>query len=908
MAESPTLYLIDGSGFIFRAFHALPPMNRGDGVPVHAVYGFCTMLHKLQTDKQTTHAAVVFDAGRKTFRNKLYPQYKANRPKPPPELVQQFPLVREAARAFGFPAIESEGFEADDLIAAYTAAARAQGWQVEIVSSDKDLMQLVGDGVVLFDPLKNKTLGMDAVIEKFGVPPAQVVDVQALAGDSSDNIPGAHGIGIKIAAQLITQYGSLENLLARAGELPQPKRRETLQQCAEQIHLSKKLVSLDATAPLPQPLESLRVAGDVAATLTPFLQAQGFKTLLARLGGDAAPATVVEGLHYTLIQDLATLQHWVDEAVAQGFVAVDTETTSLQVWRAELVGVSLALQPGKACYIPVGHINPDADNGALWLAASGAVPLQLPLAEVIRCLKPLLENPAVLKIGHNMKYDWQVFAHYGIDTAPVDDTMLLSFCLDAGRHGHGLDELAQLHCKHTMISYDDVTGKGSGRISFAAVPLQKACAYAAEDADYTLRLHQVLKPLVMQEKLLALYEGFERPMVRVVAHMERSGMKVDGNLLRGLGRGFTARLAMLEKEIIKEAGVSFNLASPKQMGEVLFDKLGYKGGKKGKKGAYSTSSAVLENFAEQGSSLAEKILQWRALAKLKSTYTDALPQQMNPATGRIHTAFSLVGAATGRLSSTDPNLQNIPIRTADGRSIRRAFVAETGNLLLSVDYSQIELRLVAEMAGITAMKQAFRAGLDIHAATAAQVFGLEVAAVTPEQRRQAKAINFGIIYGISGFGLARQLGCTPVEAAQFIETYLNQFAELRQFMERCKEEARAKGYVTTLFGRRCHIRSIHDKNSNLRHFAERQAINAPIQGSAADMMKLAMARMDNALTAAKLNARLVLQVHDELIFEVPLAEKDHAAATIRTVMEGVASLSIPLVAEAGFGENWAEAH
>lgn len=927
----PTLYLIDGSGFIFRAFHALPPMTRSDGTPVNAVYGFCAMLHKLHQDMQASHAAVIFDAARRTFRNDLYPAYKANRAETPEELKPQFAIVKEAARAFGFPSIESSGFEADDLIAAYAAAARAKGWLVTVVSSDKDLMQLMKDGVSLFDPLKNKPLLAADVQEKFGVPPEQVIDVQALAGDSSDNIPGAPGIGVKTAAQLISEFGTLEALLQRAGEIKQPKRRETLQNFAEQIRLSKKLVTLDDKAPLPTPLEKLLVHEDGQTNLKTFLEAQGFRSLIARLGGAktndatsiATPATApVAQSHttpdhlinakqdYELIQDLARLDEWIAKARAQGFVAVDTETTSLQACSAGLVGVSLALSPGKACYMPLGHVDPKGvtKTGELDLLGSANTPPQIPLNAALARLKPLLEDQAVLKIGHNLKYDWQVLAQHGINTTPVDDTMLLSFCLEAGLHGHGLDELALLHFQHKMISYDEVTGKGASRIGFAAVALEQACAYAAEDADFTLRLHQLLKPRLVQEKLLAFYARIERPMVHVVALMEQTGVKIDVGVLKGLSQDFTGRLAALEETIIKEAGVPFNIASPKQMGEVLFDKLGYPGGKKSKTGAYSTSSDVLEVLAEQGYSLAEKILDWRALAKLKSTYTDSLPEQINPRTGRVHTSFSLVGAATGRLSSTEPNLQNIPIRTEDGRSIRRAFIAEEGCSLLSVDYSQIELRLVAEMAGLRAMKQAFLDGVDIHAATAAQVFGLSVAHVTPEQRRQAKAINFGIIYGISGFGLAKQIGCTPSEAGAFIRDYLDRFSELRGFMERCKEQARAKGYVTTLFGRRCHIRGIHEKNAAMRNFAERQAINAPIQGSAADIMKRAMAHMGDALRQKKLSARMVLQVHDELLFEVAHDEKEETAATVRGVMEGVAQLGVPLRADAGFGPNWAEAH
>lgn len=927
-SEKPTLYLIDGSGFIFRAFHALPMMTRADGTPVNAVMGFCNMLNRLQNEVKAVHAAVIFDAARKTFRNDIYPEYKAHRPEAPEELRPQFAIVREAARAFGFPSIESEGFEADDLIATYAKAARAQNWNVVIVSSDKDLMQLIRDGVALQDPLKNKPIGEAEVFEKFGVPPHQVIDVQALAGDSSDNIPGAPGIGVKTAAQLIQEYGNLENLLERAGEIKQNKRRETLQNFAEQIRISKKLVTLDENVPLPQPLDTLTVDANHPEKLIPFLETQGFRTLLARIGHKPAAAPVVDApptvksesptvdtslinakQDYALIQDIRHLEPWLEAAKAQGYIAVDTETDSLTPSTTTLVGVSLALAPGKACYIPLNHLDPKGGSIAGQLDLGGDNrPKQMPLRTAIEALKTILNDDTILKIGHNLKFDIQVLAQHGITINPLDDTMLMSFVLDAGAHGHGLDELAELHLQHKMISFNEVTGTGTKRISFAQVELEQACNYAAEDADFTLRLYQVLKPRLLAEKLMTVYERIEKPMVHTVAKMESTGIRIDSVFLQSLSQDFTRRLDVLSEAITKEAGVSFNIASPKQLGEVLFDKLGLPGGKKSKLGAYSTSSDVLEPLAEQGHTIVEKILDWRGLAKLKSTYSDSLPQQVSPRTGRVHTSFNLVGAATGRLSSTDPNLQNIPIRTEDGKSIRRAFIADKGCVLLSVDYSQIELRLVAEIANIKAMKQAFLDGLDIHAATAAQVFGLNVEHVTPEQRRQAKAINFGIIYGISGFGLAKQIGCTASEANAFIKDYLNRFSELRVFMETCKQEARDKGYVTTLFGRRCHIRGINEKNGPMRNFAERQAINAPIQGTAADIMKKAMTRMHAALNERKLSARMMLQVHDELLFEVEVGQKDETAEVVRNIMEGAATLSIPLVAEAGFGDNWAVAH
>ncbi len=922
---SPKLYLIDGSGFIFRAYHALPPLTRGDGTPIGAVLGFCNMLYRLHGELKATHAAVIFDAARKTFRNDIYPEYKAHRPDPPEDLRPQFAIVKEAARAFGFPSIESQGYEADDLIATYAREARALGWDVVVVSSDKDLMQLIKEGVRLHDPLKNKPIGPEEVMEKFGVAPEQVIDVQALCGDATDNVPGAPGIGVKTAAQLITEYGSLEKLLSEAGGIKQPKRRETLTNFAEQIRISKKLVTLDENVPLDVPVQQLLVDDHDKGRLRGFLEQQGFRTLLARLGAPAAavapelppateaikPTAALEQVKadYELVQNISQLKKWVADIRAAGFVAVDTETDSLLASTATLVGVSLALAPGRACYIPLNHLDARhaAKAGELNLGDETR-PQQIPLNQAIDLLKPVLEDPTILKIGHNLKYDMQVLGQHGITIAPLDDTMLLSFVLEAGLHGHGLDELAELHFGHHMISYDAVTGTGQKRISFAHVPLKEACDYAAEDADFTLRLHQLLKPRVVAERLLTLYERIERPIVPTVARMEEVGVRIDVNVLRELSQDFAARLASLETIIYKESGVTFNIASPKQMGEVLFEKLGLPGGKKGKTGAYSTSSDVLEPLAEAGHAVVERILDWRGLAKLKSTYTDSLPEQISPRTGRVHTSFSLVGAATGRLSSTDPNLQNIPIRTADGRAIRRAFVAEDWHTLLSADYSQIELRLAAEMAGIKALKQAFVDGLDIHAATAASVFGIPLEHVTSEQRRQAKAINFGIIYGISGFGLAKQIGCTVAEANVFIREYLNRFSELRDFMENCKQQAREKGYVETMFGRRCYIRSINDKMPARRNGAERQAINAPLQGTAADIMKRAMIRMPEALKEAGLKARMILQVHDELLFEVPVAEKEATAALVKNVMEGAADLSVPLKVEAGFAQNWAEAH
>ena len=926
-----TLYLVDGSGFIFRAFHALPPLTRGDGTPVGAVLGFTNMLMKLLADQRAEAVAVVFDTRRETnFRTALYPAYKANREAPPPDLVPQFALVREATRAFGVPALEMEGFEADDIIAAYARLAREAGRPVTIVSSDKDLMQLVGPGVAMLDPLKNRAIGPAEVVEKFGVPPEKVVDVQALAGDSTDNIPGVPGIGVKTAAQLIIEYGDLDTLLARAGEIKQPKRRESLLAFADQARLSRTLVKLADDAPVPVPLAEVKAHRPDPEVLFPFLRLQGFKSIVARIENEflharhsmvvpaapaadaalpAAPAAAPApaAVSYELVRTLAALEGWMAAAIAAGVVAVDTETTSLTPSTTGLVGVSLAMAPGRACYIPLGHVDPD--GGAVGdLFAVPSRPEQLDRDLALAALKPLLADPSVLKVGHNLKFDMQVFGQFGLEVAPWDDTMLISYVLDGGVHGHGMDELAERHLGHSTIKYAEVTGTGKNQVTFDRVPLDRACAYAAEDADITLRLWRFLKPRLVAERMVAVYESLERPLPPVIAAMERTGVCLDRGVLAALSRDFGRRLGALETEIHRLAGHPFNVGSPKQLGEVLYGEMGLAGGKKGKTGAFSTDSATLEPLAEQGVEIAERVLDWRQLAKLKSTYTDALQEQIEPRTGRVHTSFALAITSTGRLSSSDPNLQNIPIRTEEGRKIRTAFVAPPGHRLLSADYSQIELRLVAEIAGIKALKDAFRDGVDIHALTASQVFGVPLAAMTSELRRKAKAINFGIIYGISGFGLGRQLGISTGEAAAFIRDYLDRFHELRDWMEVTRAFCRDHGYVTTLFGRKCHVPGIADKNPARRAFAERQAINAPIQGTAADIMKRAMIRLPGALTAAGLSARLLLQVHDELLLEVPEAEIDATSALVRHVMEGAASLGVPLVAEAGVALNWAEAH
>jgi DNA polymerase-1 len=936
------VFLIDGSGYIFRAFHALPPLTRADGTPVNAVLGFTNMLLKLVSDTDAEYIAVLFDAARKNYRNDIYPEYKAHRPPPPPELVPQFALIREATKACNVPQLEMEGFEADDLIATYAKQAVEAGAEVTIVSSDKDLMQLIGPHVRMLDPIKNRPIGPAEVEEKFGVGPEKVVDVQSLAGDSTDNVPGVPGIGVKTAAELIKSYGSLDELLARAAEIKQPKRREALMQNAELARISRDLVRLKHDVPVKEPFTAFARREPDPDLLIPFLEHNQFRSVLARVQGQfakksAGEAAAADGggkghaaakqaaasakpageAAYELVTTEADLARWIAAAHEKGWVAFDTETTSIDPMRASLVGFSLALEPGRACYVPVGHRG-GPPQGQLDLGGDGQrggdglLPGQIPLAKAIELLRPLLEDPTVLKIGQNIKYDMLIMAAFGISVAPYDDTMLISYVLEGGQHGHGMDELSELHLGHRTIHYEDVAGTGKAQVTFDRVPLDKALAYAAEDADVTLRLHQVLKPQMLAERLDTVYETIERPLVPVVGAMERNGVRLDRKVLQDLSADFAGRLVDLERQIHKLAGHEFNIGSPKQLGEVLFDKMGLGGGKRGKTGAYATGADVLEELAAQGHDLPARVLDWRQLAKLKSTYTDALQEQINPKTGRVHTSFALAATSTGRLSSTDPNLQNIPVRTEEGRKIRRAFVAEKGSVLLSVDYSQIELRLAAHIADVPQLKEAFRQGADIHAMTASQVFGIPAEGMDPMVRRRAKAINFGIIYGISAFGLAAQLGIPQGDARAYIEAYFKRYPEILDYMERTKKLAREKGYVVTLFGRRCHVPGIADKNPARRSFMERAAINAPLQGTAADIIKRAMIRVPPALAKARLQARMLLQVHDELLFEVPEAEAKEAAALVKQVMEGACApaleLDVPLVADTGIGDNWADAH
>ena len=910
------VFLVDGSGYIFRAFYGLPPMTNPDGVPVNAVFGFSKMLAKLLSDAGTSRFAVIFDTARVSFRNEIFPDYKANRSEPPEELVPQFALIREATRAFNVPCIELPGFEADDLIATFARMAREEGHEVVIVSSDKDLMQLVGDRVSMLDPAKNLRIGREEVIERFGVGPESVIDVQALAGDSTDNVPGVPGIGVKTAAELIRSYGDLDTLLDRAGEIKQPKRRQNLIEHAGMARISRDLVTLRIDAPVEQTVDELIAAPPDSATLAEFLRTHGFKSMLAQIGDvagggesgateEAAPGPVERD--YSLVTDRAALDRWIADATHAGAVAVDTETTSLDSMRAELVGVSLSIEPGRACYVPLAHVAPGGGTADL-IDGAPEPPGQIPLDEAVAALKPLLEHPGVLKIGHNIKYDMEVLARYGIEVAPVDDTMLLSYVLEAGMHGHGLDELCKLHFEHVNIKFSDVAGSGRNAVSFAEVSLDAARDYAAEDADMTLRLHRLLKPRLVADRMTTVYETLERPLVGVLAGMERAGIRVDVSVLHALSRDFERRGAALSEEIYREAGHDFNIGSPKQLGSVLFEEMGLEGGRKTRQGAYATGADILETLAAQGHALPRLVLDWRQLAKLRSTYTEALAEAVNPATGRVHTSFGQAIASTGRLSSNDPNLQNIPVRTGDGRRIREAFVAEDGWTLLSADYSQIELRLLAHVADIEALKSAFHEGADIHARTAGEVFGLPTEGMDPAMRNRAKAINFGIIYGISPFGLARQLGIPQSEARAYIEAYFEHYPGIRDYMETTKAFARANGYVTTAFGRRCHTPGIADKNPARRNFSERAAINAPLQGAAADIIKRAMIRLPGAVADAGLGARMLLQVHDELLFEVPDGELADTAAVVARVMEGAAHLSVPLTVETGSGRSWAEAH
>jgi DNA polymerase I len=1005
-AKGDHVFLVDGSSYIFRAYHALPPLNRkSDGLQVNAVLGFCNMLWKLlremPPDNQPTHLAIIFDKSEITFRNKLYPDYKAHRAPAPDDLIPQFALIREAVRAFDLPCLEQVGFEADDLIATYVREACERGATATIVSSDKDLMQLVTDCVTMYDTMKDRRIGIPEVIEKFGVPPEKVVDVQALAGDSTDNVPGVPGIGVKTAAQLIVEYGDLEALLQRAGEIKQPKRREALLENAEKARISRQLVLLDDKVELDVPLDELAVHEPDARKLIAFLKAMEFSTLTRRVAdysqidpsdiepdigvksaasvfgslplaqkvdesgnvpktegasgdlfaaagvpnppspasgrvsvavpthgraerstvvltpqalaaarAEAARKTKIDRSKYQTIRNLDQLKAWTSRVHDVGHFALEAKADSIDPMQAEMCGIALALAPNDACYVPLSHKQTGGDGAGLF--AAGIAPDQIKTEEAIEVLRPLLESPGILKIGFNIKFNAVIFAQHGVTLRNHDDAQLMSYALDAGRNAHGLDGLAERWLGHANMTHLEVTGSGKGKLSFDQVAIEKATAYSAEDADVILRLWRVLKPRLVAERMNSVYETLERPLISVLARMERRGISIDRQVLSRLSGEFAQTAARVEAEIQEIAGEPVNVGSPKQIGDIIFGKMAIPGGSKTKTGAWSTSAQILDELAEQGHEFPRKILEWRQVSKLKSTYTDALPTYVHPQTHRVHTTYALAATTTGRLSSNEPNLQNIPIRTEDGRKIRRAFIASPGHKLVSADYSQIELRLLAEIADIPVLKQAFRDGLDIHAMTASEMFGVPVKDMPAEVRRRAKAINFGIIYGISAFGLANQLGIAREEASAYIKRYFERFPGIRAYMDETRDFCRMHGYVQTLFGRKCYYPEIKASNASVRSFNERAAINARLQGTAADIIRRAMIRMEDALAEKKLSAQMLLQVHDELVFEVP---DDEVAATLPVVQHTMQDapfpavlLSVPLHVDARAADNWDEAH
>lgn len=986
MKKGDHLFLVDGSGYIFRAYHALPPLNRkSDGLPTNAVLGFCNMVWKLMQDARNTnvgitptHFAVIFDYSSKTFRNELYAEYKANRSAPPEDLIPQFGLIREATRAFDLPCIEMEGFEADDLIATYCRLACEAGGDTTIISSDKDLMQLVGPTVSMYDPMKDRQIGIPEVIEKWGVPPEKMIDLQSLTGDSVDNVPGVPGIGPKTAAQLLEQFGDLDTLLARAGEIKQEKRRQAIIDNADKARISRDLVTLKNDVPVVEALGDLVLQPPNGPRLIGFLKAMEFTTLTRRVAeatdsdvatidaaaltietGDAAhgpdvgagaPAAAraqtqpaveqsataamdssrgnvegtVSGLvatriqqaavakfdptAYVCVRDVATLQSWIAEARETGTVAFRAETTSLDPMQAELVGFSLATRPGRAAYVPLAHRTADDD-----LLGGGMAPEQISFEAARDALAPLLADPSVLKIGHNVKYDWLVLRRHGLLMQPYDDAMLLSYVLDGGTAGgHDIASLADKWLGRAMIPYKDLVGSGKKLVTFAFVEIDRATSYSAEGADVAFRLWQVLKPQLAAKRVASVYERLERPLVETLAKMEERGISVDRQMLSRLSGDFAQRAAALEDEIYQVAGERFTIGSPKQLGDILFDRMKLPGGSKTKSGQWSTTAQVLEELAAEGYELPRKIVDWRQVTKLKSTYTDALPEYVNPSTKRVHTSYALAATTTGRLSSSEPNLQNIPIRTAEGRKIRTAFIADKGNKLISADYSQIELRVLAHVADIPQLKQAFANGDDIHAATASEMFNTPVEGMPREIRNRAKAINFGIIYGISAFGLANQLSIPREEASDYIKKYFERFPGIRDYIESTKASARELGYVETIFGRRIHYPEIRSSNPSIRAFNERASTNARLQGTAADIIRRAMIRVDKALEDAGLSARMLLQVHDELIFETAESEVEATIPVVREVMENAAmpavALSVPLQVDARAADNWDEAH
>ncbi|MBN8987976.1 MAG: DNA polymerase I [Rhizobiales bacterium] len=977
------VFLVDGSSYIFRAYHALPPLNRkSDGLQVNAVLGFCNMLWKLlrdmPEDNRPTHLAIIFDKSEITFRNKLYPDYKAHRPPAPDDLIPQFSLIRDAVRAFDLPCLEQAGFEADDLIATYARIAGERGASTTIVSSDKDLMQLVTDKVMMYDTMKDRRIGIPEVIEKFGVPPEKVVEVQALAGDSTDNVPGVPGIGIKTAAQLIIEYGDLEQLLFRAGEIKQPKRREALIENAEKARISRQLVLLDDKVELDVPLDDLAVHEPDARKLIAFLKAMEFSTLTRRVAdysqidpsdveaeagsksaAGAAPATAkaaggttgdlfasppatakpgadkqdkaasvkgtpislaaaraeaarnlrIDRSKYQTIRSLDALKAWIARAHDTGHFAIDAQANLDDPMQADICGIALALGPNDASYIPLTH---KPSGGGAGLFDAGLAPDQIKSNDALAALRPLLESIGILKIGFNIKFNAVMLAQHGITLRNVEDAQLMSYALDAGRNAHGLDGLAERWLGHAVLSYGDLVGSGKNKLSFDQVEIDKATAYSAEYADVILRLWRVMKPRLIAERMNVVYETLERPLVSVLARMERRGISIDRQVLSRLSGDFAQTAARVEAEIQEIAGEPINVGSPKQLGDIIFGKMGLPGGSKTKTGAWSTSAQVLDELAEQGHEFPKKILEWRQVSKLKSTYTDALPEYVHPQTHRVHTTYALAATTTGRLSSNEPNLQNIPVRTEDGRKIRRAFIATPGHKLVSADYSQIELRLLAEIADIPVLKQAFRDGLDIHAMTASEMFGVPIKDMPSEVRRRAKAINFGIIYGISAFGLANQLSIAREEASAYIKKYFERFPGIRAYMDDTKESCRRNGYVETLFGRKMYYPDIKASNASVRAFNERASINARLQGSAADIIRRAMIRMEDALAEKKLSAQMLLQVHDELIFEVPEKEVAATLPVVQHVMQDApfpaVLLSVPLQVDARAANNWDEAH
>ena len=914
-------YLIDGSGYIFRAYYALPPLSRkSDGLPTGAVSGFCSMLFKLLEDSKSnenlqkpSHFAVIFDSARKTFRNEIYNDYKANRSEAPDDLVPQFEYIRKSVLAFNLPSVELVNYEADDLIATYVDKILTIGAKVTIVSSDKDLMQLYKKDVRIFDPMKNKFISDVDVKNKFGVGPDKVIDVQALAGDSSDNVPGVPGIGVKTAAELINKYGNLETLLKSAKEIKQNKRRETLIENKDKALISKKLVTLKHDAPIDKDLSEFRLKEIDKDKLYKFLREMEFNRLLSsaisaygepnfttdiKYEKSSEKKIEINKKNYFLITDVKEIDDWIKQAEENGEVAVDTETSSLDPHQADLVGVSLSHKIGKACYIPIGHNSKKCIDKDL----------------VLKKLKPLLEDPSIKKIGQNIKFDFIVFFNHGIKLNAMEDTMLMSYVLDAGKNRHNMDTLSEIHLNHKTISFKELVGTGKNQINFSEVGIQQAKDYAAEDADITFRLYKKFFKSLKEEKMINIYEIFEKPMLRILADMEIKGVKIDNKFLKTLSTKFEKKIDKIQKEVFKLSKKKFNIASPKQLGEILYNDLKIAELKKTKKGSFATSASVLEDLAFKGHKFPKLVLDWRQVSKLKNTYSDSLPEHINSKTKRVHTSFLLAATTTGRLASSDPNLQNIPIKSEDGRDIRKAFVAEKDNVLISADYNQIEMRILADLADVKGLKKAFKNNEDIHSLTASQIFNVDISKVTLDQRRKAKAINFGIIYGISQYGLAKQINVSNFEAEEFLNSYFLKFPEIKTYMNNTIKFCRKSGYVNNIFGRRSHFVNINDKNFNVRNFQERAAINAPIQGSAAEIMRLAMIRLDKKLKNQKNNkTKMLLQIHDELIFETPKEEVKRISKIIVDEMSSVSksdqhSFSIPLTVDLNSGENWGVLH